>query len=628
MSVPYNVINGSWWEDGQLDKALSTDNGNPERHKKVWGLLHALNTEQTYRSQATQVYLKLVSGSNAQALPGSYSLAQTKKGKIRLNICKALVSTACARVSKTKTRVLALTTGGDQSQAMRAKKLTKLIAGLFEMTGTYKKMQAGFRDAASLDLGAMHVFQDPDTEQPQSERVFPGELRFDDMEAATELPRSIHRVKVMARSVVKARYPELADEIDKAPNISELNTYSGMRPDLIEVCESHHVKSGKAAEDGRHSITCETCTLVDEVWNKTYLPYVFLYWERALLGMWGQGIVSTIAPLQLEINELLATITKSLRLAAPFVLVEKGSEVNDAEVTGNDLFRLISYVGQPPTVVVPNAVHPQLVQQLDSLIQQCWDLSGISRTASHGEKPAGIESGVALRTYDDIETERFAIVAQDYEQAHIEVAKLLLDLCRDLSEQGVDVHVNTIDKRRADKLDWSKVKLDEDDYVLQLFPTSLLPNTPSGRLATVEDMMKIGLIDQVQGLRLLDYPDLDSFNMLANSALDNLYARLDKLIDPENPTYVPPEPYHNLQLSLQIATQYYERAQLDGIAEESLDYLRQYMDDCMRLMAAAQPPPAPAQVPGQPPMPVPAQPGTPQGVPEISLAQGSVLPTV
>ena len=534
MTTPFNTISGSWWEDSGFDKELAKANettSNPERHKKIWGLLHALSSEQSYRIQATQVYLKLVAGSNAQALPGAYSLAQTKKGKIRLNICKALVATACARVSKTKTRVIALTTGGDQSQSMRAKKLTKLIAGLFDSCKVYKKMQSAFRDAVSLDLGCIHIYQDQYTEQPQIERVFPGELRFDDMEAATELPRSLHRVKVVARSVVKATYPELASEIDKAPNIAELNTYSGLRPDLIELCESHHVRSGPDAPDGRHSISVETCTLVDEEYTKTYLPYVFVQWEPSLLGLWGSGIVSTIAPLQLEINELLNTITKSLRLATPFVLVERGSQVNDAEMTGNDLFRLISYTGQQPQVVVPNAVHPQLVAQLETLIQQAWDLSGISRMASHGEKPAGVESGVALRTYDDIETERFAIVAQDYEQAHIEVAKMLLDLCRDLSEQGIDVRVNVVEKQRAEKFNWCKVKLDEDDYVLQLFPTSLLPNTPTGKLATVEDMMKIGLIDQIQGLRLLEYPDLDAFNTLANSALDNLCARLDKLID-------------------------------------------------------------------------------------------------
>jgi hypothetical protein len=41
--------------------------------------------------------------------------------------------------------------------------------------------------------------------------------------------------------------------------------------------------------------------------------------------------------------------------------------------------------------------------------------------SASSQKPAGLDSGVAIREFQDIETERFALVSQNYEDCYISI---------------------------------------------------------------------------------------------------------------------------------------------------------------------------------------------------------------
>ena len=57
--------------------------------------------------------------------------------------------------------------------------------------------------------------------------------------------------------------------------------------------------------------------------------------------------------------------------------------------------------------------------------------------SAQSTKPQDLESAAALREFNDMGSERFAIPAQRYEQAHLEIARRIVELERDIAaEQG------------------------------------------------------------------------------------------------------------------------------------------------------------------------------------------------
>ena len=55
----------------------------------------------------------------------------------------------------------------------------------------------------------------------------------------------------------------------------------------------------------------------------------------------------------------------------------------------------------------PNLVSAELLSERERLLGLTLQMPGISQLAARSMKPAGLDSGVALREYQDIEAERF-----------------------------------------------------------------------------------------------------------------------------------------------------------------------------------------------------------------------------
>ena len=161
-----------------------------------------------------------------------------------------------------------------------------------------------------------------------------------------------------------------------------------------------------------------------------------------------------------------------------------------------------------------------MFSHLDRLYNRAYEISGISQLSATSLKPAGLESGVALREYSDIETERFVIVGQAYESAFLEIARQMIDLAKDVSEEGKTYEVISYGDKEIEKIRWSDINLREDQYRMKVYPASLLPTTPAARLQTVIEMAQAGLIDKAETRSLLDFPDIEQYNKLATAPLD------------------------------------------------------------------------------------------------------------
>jgi predicted transcriptional regulator len=134
-------------------------------------------------------------------------------------------------------------------------------------------------------------------------------------------------------------------------------------------------------------------------------------------------------------------------------------------------------------------------------------------------------------------------------------------------------------------IDWKEVALDEDKYVMRVFPTSALSSTPEGKLQDVQELLSAGLIDIDAARDLLDFPDLQQYNNIANAAVNDI-KRVVELMAEEG-EYQTPEPFQDLDYGIRIVQNAYLYYRSAGAPEENLELLRRWIADARSMQKKA-----------------------------------------
>jgi hypothetical protein len=546
--------------------------------------------------------------------------------RLRANVCKPVVDTAVAiAAGRNRPKATLLTNSGDWSQKRRAKKADRFIEGVFREVQIQSLGPLAFRSACIFGTGVLKWYSEHG--RIKAEHVLPCEVLVDPIDGQDGRPRSMYQIRYVDRSVLVELFakgkPELAARIKACDIIEDQETGADRTTtaEPVRVVESWHLPSGPDAKDGRHSIVIEGATLLYEDWDKEHFPFTFFRWSPPIKGFWGRGLIEEIKPLQLEINTTLTRIKQCLHLmAVPRIFVQNTAKAIKSLIT-NEVGAIVPYSGSvPPTFLTPPAVPPELFEHLRWCISQAFEQAGISQMSAGSKKPAGLESGEALRTYNDIGSERVSIQGRDYETMHMDGAIRVMDLAEQLDSGGGDGFASVFVRGRqsAERIRWKDVVMDREAYVLQVHPTSMLPRDAPGRTATVEAWVAAGWLDEQQAKRLLDFPDLDNENDLTGASRDLVDMHLEKML--EDGELQEPDPASDLEYAFVRTQQTLALSRLEGAPEDRLDLLRDYLADVKALLdrgqmvASAAPMPQPAPPPmdpmamPQPPMPSPGLP--------------------
>ncbi len=567
-------------------------------HQSIFPLVESIQTYQSYRTSQNLKFARLYSNMNMLGLTsGSYTKLSASSNafngnRLTLNVVQSCVDTAAAKIAKNKPKPMFLTKKGNWSLQKKAKKLTQYLEGLFEQCDVYTKMQRVFVDAEVFGTGAFKIYIDPNDLQIKCERVFIEEIVVDDVEGMYGEPRQMHQKKNFSRDVLLSMFPDHADEIMSAQTIS--STSSNSIADQIMVIESWHLPSVKGAKDGKHAISINSATLFSEGYDKDYFPFVFFRWLNNLLGFFGMGLAEQLIGIQLEINKVLINIQAAQHLMCiPRIFVEDGSRVNTAMIT-NEIGSILKYRGTKPTMELGQGMPTETYAYLENLVKKSYEITGVSMLSAMQKKPAGLDSGAALREYQDIESERFMLTGMRYEKAHMDAARIMLDLSKDLYALNPKLSLKTHSGKFIETIQWKDVNLKDDEFDMQMFPVSLLPSTPAGKLQTVQDLVQAGFMSPDQAIQLLDFPDLDGFMARKTAAQDNIERILEKIMD--DGEYTVPEKLMNLDLAEELTSETILMALNDGVSAERVDLLRTFLEDIQSIQATMAPPPP---MPGQ-----------------------------
>lgn len=575
-------VKGKWWQQKK-----------GEAHKAVFPLVKTLRNRNEMHYVKLNRFARLYEYGDASVYHESVKSKNIRgfmTKRLSFNLLKSCVDTASSKIAGNKPRPVYMGGKGSWENGQRAKAMTRFMEGQFHCIGhghgdersLYGIGRRMFVDAAVGGIGGAHFYADYETGKVMCEKVHMREIVVDEFEALYGPPKSMHRHYQLPKEVVKGMFPKSEKWIDLAEPCERTVNEQTENTEYIDVIESWHLRSGEDTNDGLHTICIENHTIKQDLWEKDKFPILFFRWTPRLAGWTGIGLGEELYGIQFEMNKLLYTIQLAQHLwAVPQVWLDVKSASIPTHLN-NQIGAQRYYSGQRPYHITPSAMPPEVYNHLENLYRKGFEITGISLMSATSRKPSGLDSGVALREYKDIQTERFRLTEQRYEEWFMDAADLIEDICDDLKEAGKEPMAEVKHGQYLERLKWSEVKIPKDKRIVRPHPSNILPSTPAGKLQTVQEMVQAGFFDKEEALDLLDYPDLQKVKRLKTSGRNILMKIIEEMLDTGR--YIAPEPFMDLTKARPLAQAYYLEAKLNNAPEERLELLRRFMADVQAMV--------------------------------------------
>ena len=255
----------------------------------------------------------------------------------------------------------------------------------------------------------------------------------------------------------------------------------------------------------------EAILYVDEKKVKTVsttgYPIVNVYYNSPINNGKTVSIVDELEGIQTQIDLINAKIAATSQLTpANLVFIDEQSGLKASDVNNKDC--QIYPVGiqpgntaNPVNVVTPVPFDTSWSTMLDFYINKAYDMIGISQLSAQSRKPSGLDSGVALQTMEDIESDRFEVQVNHFINAYIDVTRKLIEIIPE------DFEILPADKYQS-TMTWATLKEQNNLYKVQYSAATSLSKDPAERAKQIIQMSQIGLITPSKAAELMDMPDL------------------------------------------------------------------------------------------------------------------------
>lgn len=586
-------------------------------HQEVFDTAEEIEQVQAVLRDAWEEYARLYSNRIEMGITWSNEQPRDEYDTlVTKNVVKSAIDTAKSIIAKNRVKVRVLTNGAEWYDKRKAQKLEHYLYGEMKARGAWDIAPQVFTDACVFGTGAFKVFTDDG--KVCLERTLISEIIVDERTCPRGNPREMFQRKLVDKHVLLEMFDKKFHAAIEAAACSR-DTYADREvPDeMVVVVEAWRLNK-------RHVICIDGATLLDEDYSSDKFPFVFYRWGGPpLTGFYGLGAARDLHGIQIRIHQLNAFIKECQDLiAVPRIFCEAGSQLNPMQLD-NEIGKAWTYHGQPPTFYTPQALNAEIYQYVESLEQAALKYMGISELSAQSLKPAGLESAVALREFNDIETSRFAIQAQMYETMFLELGKRMIQCAKKVYNKKTKVKFT--DRQVIHSIEWGDIDMEADRFDLDIQPASLLSMSPSARLQAVTELAQVGAIQGPEIQRLLNHPDLQSHADRTTADIKRIEQVEALLLDGE---FEAPEPFDNHDLMLPRLQYLILHAKVEGAPEDILENIRTYIAQVEAMKRAAVEENMPPQ-PGMPeeglPMVAGMGPGGPVG-PDGMAVSNEVMP--
>jgi hypothetical protein len=534
-------------------------------------------------------------------------------GRPTANVCYSCTDTLVSMVSQNRPLPTFLTDGGNYKEQKMAEEANQFLQGEFHRIKAYQLGVSAAKDSCVLGDGFVKVYPDFTTGKVGTERVLETELLTDFNDSYYGNPRQLIHQKLVDRSVMLAYFPKKEKEITAAQhgNVDATPRSTETVSDQFIVAEAWHLPSSPDAKDGRHVIACAGGIILDESWTRDEFPFVRLGYNPNMVGWFSQGLLEILMPTQMEIYRNLIVASQAIELmGVPRIYMDRMSKIVETSFN-NRIGTIIKGSGAPPQFLNATSNAPEIYQWIQWLIENAYQMSGISSMSAQAKKSPGLNSGEAIREANDLQSARFANFERRYQDMYIDLGYHMIECAKEIADKTGKYTTVYPGKDGLREVDFKSIGKLDDNFIIQCFAQNSLPKDPEGRQAKLSEMLAAGEITTQEFRRLSDLPDLKQSDRLAAALEERILHALDHIVENGEKGFdrIAPDAFilDPTDLATTLCVNYINLYATKGLEEDKMQTLRDWFTQVQLLKAKAAPPPAP--VPVKPPVPVqpPAQ---------------------
>lgn len=455
-----------------------------------------------------------------------------------LNVIKSCIDTLSSKIAQSKVRPFFNCVNGSFKDIQTVKSAQQFFDQYYDAEDVNKKVSEAFRDACIFENG--YIFIDVDTKKidkalPWQVYERPSELSYGKV-TRTYFERKDYPITLLPSKVLNA----IKDKI----GLAEYVTY-GLYFDTVNKIKVYYVP--------------EYDFILEEPFEAERTPFIRIYYNCPVSGNTSNSVVDMLYTIQLEINTLMNKIKDASQLnIAMTYLIPKGSGLKTGQLN-NRIGNIIEYeptsnmTGSPVTVSTPSFIDPQYMALLNELIAKAYELVGISALSAQSKKPTGLNSGIALSTMEDVESERFETQLNQVIKSYVDIARTCLEVFP--KDEDILPEVTT---RMTIK--WGDIVEESKKMQIQFSSADALSKDPSQKLQQLIALAQAGVIPQSRISQFMEIPDLQGGYSIANNAINAVMSIIQDCVNNDVfdiPEYIPlsllEDEILNTQLSLRAA---------------------------------------------------------------------------
>ena len=455
-----------------------------------------------------------------------------------LNVIKSCIDTLSSKIAQSKVRPFFNCVNGSFKDIQTVKSAQQFFDQYYDAEDVNKKVSEAFRDACIFENG--YIFIDVDSKKidkalPWQVYERPSELSYGKV-TRTYFERKDYPVTLLPAKVLNA----IKDKI----GLAEYVTY-GLYFDTVNKVKVYYIP--------------EYDYVLEETFEAERTPFIRIYYNCPVSGNTSNSVVDMLYTIQLEINTLMNKIKDASQLnIAMTYLIPKGSGLKTGQLN-NRIGNIIEYeptsnmTGSPVTVSTPSFIDPQYMALLNELIAKAYELVGISALSAQSKKPTGLNSGIALSTMEDVESERFETQLNQVIKSYVDIARTCLEVFP--KDEDILPEVTT---RMTIK--WGDIVEESKKMQIQFSSADALSKDPSQKLQQLIALAQAGVIPQSRISQFMEIPDLQGGYSIANNAINAVMSIIQDCVNNDVfdiPEYIPlsllEDEILNTQLSLRAA---------------------------------------------------------------------------
>ena len=524
-----------------------------------------------------------------------YNSAQSDTGPIPLlNVLRSMIDTICSKLAQTRVRPFFNPVQGTWETRKACRAALQFFDLYFDNQHIFEKAIDARRDSLVFEDGCLWVNDDVGT----IERIAPWQFLFDRAE--------MNYGKLTRCAVVRKSFPLglLAD----APWL-DAHWKSEVKRNRIQ---KHKVTFYYDLVGGRKTYWVDDAYVGDKPIEFTCSPVVWTFYSRPIKGAFSTSLIDNQYTIQTLIDLIAERIELAVELSpANLILLPEGSHLKRSSFT-NEIGAAYEYLPQPflnavPQVVTPAPINPEYLEILKYAVELAYNLEGVSQLSAQSVKPSGLDSGVALQTVQNVESERFETLLQEHIRFLMEVTSTAIDVF------PPNADLLPRETGRA-KVKWSDVKKQRELFSIQFAPASALSKDPQTKMQQVQQLIEMKVVPPEEAAEYLEFPDMERLQSSLTAVQDVIEHIVERAIEKgiyEYDSVVPGDLLEQAVLR--------ELYRLDSIDEvpEVMDRIRELykrVRNRNQEMQDAENPPAQPQMP----MIQPAEAQMPQQIPQAT----------